>query len=152
MLSGTDPALSVHNLVDLITGKPKQGGNVQLTINPRRRRPPTTALQAAGPAPAVALDPQTGAILALAHTPTYDPNQLRHTRRHQARQDRQPAATGTTPTSRCSTGRITETYPPGSTFKLVTAAAALSDRQASPRTPPCPRADRATSCPAHQRR
>ncbi len=71
-----------------------------------------------------ALDPSTGAILALVSTPSYDPERL--------------SGTGAAVTDawsrlnapracRCSTA-IRQTYPPGSTFKIVTAAAALDSR------------------------
>ena len=32
-LSGSDPQLTVHNLIDLVTGKPRRGATVQLTVN-----------------------------------------------------------------------------------------------------------------------
>lgn len=57
---------------------------------------------------AIAMDPQTGEILAMAMRPTYDPNQY----------DRYPDANR-------RIIAITDSYPPGSTFKPITAAAAL---------------------------
>ena len=62
---------------------------------------------------AVAMNPKTGAILALANVPTYDPNQ--------------PAAFATA--SRRNHA-VTDKIEPGSTFKLVTAVAALEHRTA----------------------
>jgi cell division protein FtsI (penicillin-binding protein 3) len=57
---------------------------------------------------AVILDPRTGAVLALANVPTYDPNQAQRSR---------PEA--------CRNRAIADAYEPGSTFKVFTAAAAL---------------------------
>ena len=58
-------------------------------------------------------------------TPTYDPNVLAS---HDLRQGAGQPTSGCsrTTTTRWSTGRSQALYPPGSTFKLVTAAAALS--------------------------
>src|SRR5713226_6856637 len=74
-LSGSDPALAVHNLIDMITGKPQKGATVQLTINSAAQQAAYQALKASGlQAGLVALDPKTGAILALASYPTFNPN------------------------------------------------------------------------------
>ena len=74
-LAGTDPALEVHNLIDLISGKPKKGATVQLTVNAAAQQAAYNALRASGrESGVVAINPQTGAILALASNPTFDPN------------------------------------------------------------------------------
>ena len=74
-LSGSDPQLTVHNLIDLITGKPKRGATVQLTVNSAAQTAAYDALKASGlPSGAVAIDPRTGAVLALASYPTFNPN------------------------------------------------------------------------------
>jgi len=46
LLSGTDPKLTVRNLIDLITGKPRQGASVRLTINSKAQQAAYTALKA----------------------------------------------------------------------------------------------------------
>src|SRR5262249_60651570 len=54
LLAGTDPRLTVRNLIDLITGKPKKGATVQLTINSVAQQAAYSALKATGlPAGAV---------------------------------------------------------------------------------------------------
>jgi len=75
LLAGTDPRLAVRNLIDLVTGKPKKGATVQLTINSAAQQAAYEALKATGlPSGAVAIDPKTGAILALASYPSFNPN------------------------------------------------------------------------------
>jgi cell division protein FtsI/penicillin-binding protein 2 len=68
-------------------------------------------------ASAVVLDPRTGAILAMAVQPGYDAN-------------RYPSAARDLQRNRA----VTDTYEPGSTFKLITVAAALSEHLVSPST------------------
>jgi cell division protein FtsI (penicillin-binding protein 3) len=68
-------------------------------------------------ASAVVLDPRTGAILAMAVQPGYDAN-------------RYPSAARDLQRNRA----VTDTYEPGSTFKLVTVAGALSEKLVSPST------------------
>ena len=86
----------------------------------------------------VALDPSTGAILGMASTPTYDPNQLSSHDPAAIRAYREQLE----PTSRDprSTRRSAERYPPGSIFKVVVSAAALANGATRPR-PPIPAPD-----------
>jgi peptidoglycan glycosyltransferase len=125
MLSGTDPKLTVHNLVSLITGHSRQGGTVYTTIDPRVQDAAWGALKAEGrESGVVALDPKTGAILAMVSHPTYDPGALaNHDLSASAQAWKSLNANPTRPLdNRAIAGRL---YPPGSVFKLVTAAAAL---------------------------
>ena len=68
-------------------------------------------------ASAIVLDPRTGAILAMATQPGYDANRF-------------PSV----PSDLQRNRTITDTYEPGSTFKLMTVAGALSERIVSPTT------------------
>ena len=68
-------------------------------------------------ASAVVLDPRTGEILAMAVAPGFDANRF-----------------GRTPPERVKNRIVTDTYEPGSTFKLVTAAGVLSERLVTPET------------------
>jgi peptidoglycan glycosyltransferase len=125
-LAGTAPDLTVHNLISLITGKPKQGATVMLTISPKAQQAAYTALSNDGghDAAAVAIDPSTGAILAMASVPSYDPNQLTTQNGTQLNQvDKQLLAD---PAQPLLNRAINATYPPGSTFKIITSAAAFS--------------------------
>jgi cell division protein FtsI/penicillin-binding protein 2 len=123
ILSGNDSRLFIRNTLDLITGKPKQGGDVVTTIDPKVQQAAYTAFTSAGKkGAAVALDPTTGAILGLVSVPSYDPSTI-------AGSDNQAAWTGlNADKSQPMLNRaLRQTYPPGSTFKLVTSAAALEN-------------------------
>lgn len=133
VLSGSDPRLFVNRVIDLLDNAQPAGGSVSLTVNPRAQNAAYDGLQALGPetkGAVVALEPSTGRILAMVSNPTYDPNALAThdlgdvVRRYRAleRNPRKPLLNRA----------IQEVYPPGSTFKLVTAAAALSSGQFTP--------------------
>jgi peptidoglycan glycosyltransferase len=125
LLTGSDPRLTVHNFTALLTGKQKQGATVELTISPAAQQAAYSALAAEGhPAALVAINPSTGAILALASYPTFDPNVLATqdgTKLNQA--DQQLLTDKSQPLLNRA---ISETYPPGSSFKIVTSSAAFS--------------------------
>jgi peptidoglycan glycosyltransferase len=125
-LAGTSDALFVRRLVDLATNRAPRGANVQTTIQPAMQEAAATALGNQKGA-VVALDPKTGAVLALVTSPTYDPNEVASHDIEQAGKayDRLAGAKARPLANRA----VREIYPPGSTFKLVTAAAALADGQ-----------------------
>lgn len=131
VLNGSDDRLFVRRLSDLITGRDPSGGNVVLTLDPAVQRTAYEQLTERGYTGAVvALRPQTGEILAMVSTPSYDPNRLAS---HDA-DERMAAwqefneADPPVLTNRA----ISETYPPGSTFKLIDVAAALSSGRYTP--------------------
>jgi penicillin-binding protein A len=125
-LAGTAPSLTVHNLISLLTGKPKQGATVYLTISPAAQQAAYQALLADGghQAAAVALNPTTGAILAMASDPSYDPNRL--TTLNGAELVKVDNELLRDPAQPLLNRAINETYPPGSSFKVVTGSAAFS--------------------------
>jgi penicillin-binding protein A len=125
LLSGNDSALDVRKIIDLITGKTTKGATVQVTINSQAQTAAYNALKALGkPGGVVALDPKTGKILALATYPSFDPNVLAvHDGKQLIKNDNQLLADKTQPLlNRALQG----TYPPGSTFKIVTSSALLT--------------------------
>ncbi|HEV3294476.1 MAG TPA: penicillin-binding transpeptidase domain-containing protein [Streptosporangiaceae bacterium] len=133
-LAGTAPQLTVHNLIDLVTGKPRRGATVQLTVNSVAQAAAYDALKATGlPSAAVAIQPSTGAILALASYPTFNPNkyatfdgtQLRNIDNRYRNSPQQPLLNRA----------IDQTFPPGSTFKIVTSSTAFSTGSYNPDTP-----------------
>jgi peptidoglycan glycosyltransferase len=129
LLAGTDPRLSVQRFVDQLDGKTEGAGSVVLTLNPAAQQAAASGLAAVGggkqiQGAVVALDPKTGAILALVSAPTYDPNTLAtHDRTAEASAANSLSADPSQPELDRA---LSETYPPGSTFKIITSAAALT--------------------------
>lgn len=129
VLAGTDDRLVGGNISDLFSGRDPQGGSVILTINPAAQQAAYDALSelTVNGEPAVggvvALDPKTGAILAMASTPGYDPNQLSSHAPAEIRAYSQSLSD--LPTDPRRNQAMTENYPPGSIFKIIDAAAAL---------------------------
>jgi peptidoglycan glycosyltransferase len=125
LLSGNDSALDVRKIIDLITGKTTRGATVELTVNSKAQTAAYEALKALGkPGAVVALDPKTGAILAMVSYPTFDPNALAvHDGTKLNAVDKQLLTDKAQPLlNRALLG----TYPPGSTFKIVTSSALLT--------------------------
>jgi penicillin-binding protein A len=123
ILSGQDSRLFIRRLSDYFTGRQPKGGTVELTLDPKTQFAAASALGNRKGA-VVALDPKTGAILALVTSPSFDPNLLAvHDGKTLNANDRALTADPNKPLLDRGTELI---YPPGSTFKLITAAAALS--------------------------
>ncbi|WP_298177233.1 penicillin-binding protein 2 [Saccharomonospora sp.] len=125
-LNGSDSRLLVRRLSDLITGRDTRGGNVRLTIKPAVQETAYEMMSANGYKGAVvALDPKTGDILAMVSTPSYDPNKLAS---HSSDEQQEAWQTyNEDPDNPMLNRAIRETYPPGSTFKILTTAAALEN-------------------------
>jgi penicillin-binding protein A len=125
-LNGTDPRLALHNFTSLLTGKQKQGASVTLTISPTAQNAAYQALLGDGghQAAAVALNPQTGAILAMASTPSFNPNQL--TTFDGTKLNKVDEQLLKDPSQPLLNRAVTPNYPPGSSFKIVTSSAAYT--------------------------
>jgi peptidoglycan glycosyltransferase len=127
LLNGSDQRLFGRRLADFFTGRDPRGGNVDTTINPRVQQAGWDAMQQGCNGPCkgavVALEPFTGKILALVSSPSYDPNMLAS--HNPAEQSQTWQRLRDDPRSPMTNRAISETYPPGSTFKVITAAAAL---------------------------
>ena len=103
LLSGNDSALDVRKVIDLITGKTTKGATVELTINSKAQAAAYDALKAQGkPGAVVALNPKTGAILAMATYPSFDPNVLAI--HDGTKLNKSTTSCSRTRRSRCSTG------------------------------------------------
>lgn len=135
VLAGNDPRLFVRRLSDMFTGRDPRGGHVQLTINPKVQEAAFNAMRDKGFRGAVvALKPDTGEILAMVSAPSYNPNLLAS---HDGKKQEQawyrwncdPDNDKNCPEHEnpMRNRAIQEFYPPGSTFKLVVAAAALEN-------------------------
>ncbi|MEU0371051.1 penicillin-binding transpeptidase domain-containing protein [Streptomyces sp. NPDC006283] len=136
LLSGTDPLLTRLPLWnDIIRDRPP-GGDVVTTIRASMQEAAYRGL--AGRRGAVAaVEPSTGRILALVSSPSYDPGLLSGTGGGVSRVWARLNGAHTQPMLNRA---IRQTYPPGSAFKIVTAAAALEtgvvdDVDAPTRTP-----------------
>ena len=124
VLSGSDNRLFVQRLTNLLTGRDIRGGNVLLTINRQAQAAAYAALGGRKGA-VVALDPTTGAILAAVSSPSFDPNPLSSHSPDgiQAAYKKYNAD----PADPLLNRAFDVTFPPGSVFKLVVAAAALKN-------------------------
>ncbi|MFF4496322.1 peptidoglycan D,D-transpeptidase FtsI family protein [Streptomyces sp. NPDC001546] len=121
ILTGNDDRLFFDRTIGMFTGEKKQGGNVITTLNADAQK---AAFQQLGnkKGAVAAIDPRTGAILALASTPSYDPSSFAGNSKNDEKAWRElNDSTDKNLVNRA----LRETYPPGSTFKVVTAAAAL---------------------------
>ncbi|MEU3185431.1 penicillin-binding transpeptidase domain-containing protein [Streptomyces sp. NPDC006923] len=124
VLSGTDPMMAPLPFWNDVTRSRQPGGEVATTIRASLQRAAYEGL--AGRRGAVAaLDPSTGRILALVSSPSYDPGQLSGTGPGAAAAWSRLNAESAQPMLNRA---IRQTYPPGSAFKIVTAAAALEAR------------------------
>ncbi|PKT67067.1 penicillin-binding protein, partial [Streptomyces populi] len=121
VLSGSDPMLAPYPLLNGLTRARGAGGRVVTTLDPAAQRAAYEGLGARRGAVA-AIEPSTGRILALVSTPSYDPAQLSGTGRAASRAWERLNGRADKPMLNRA---IRQTYPPGSTFKVLTAAAAL---------------------------
>lgn len=125
ILTGNDDRLFFRNTLDMITGKKKQGGNVVTTLSAAAQKAAFEGLGDKKGAVA-AIDPKTGAILALASTPSYDPSSFAGNTNTDSKAWNKLQKKND-PDDPMLNRALRETYPPGSTFKVVTAAAALEN-------------------------
>jgi peptidoglycan glycosyltransferase len=120
-LTGSNANLStvLDTTLDKLKGTHVTGNDVVLTLNARAQR---VALRALGPrcGGVVAIDPQTGAVLVMASSPTFDPN-LAEGHFNRMLRARAQCAKPDPVFNRATAGA----FVPGSTFKVVTASAAL---------------------------
>lgn len=121
VLSGADPMLAPFPLWNDFTRARNAGGDVVTTLHPAAQEAAYKGL--AGRKGAVAaLEPSTGRILALVSAPSYDPQPLSGNGSTAARAWTRLNGDKDRPMLNRA---VRQTYPPGSTFKVVTAAAAL---------------------------
>jgi peptidoglycan glycosyltransferase len=122
LLSGSDSRLLGTRITDLLTGRTPKGGSIALTVNKAAQLAAFRGLGGRRGA-VVALDPRTGAILAAASSPSYDPgvlsshnlDSIQAAYKRLSRDRNQPLLPRA----------FQATYPPGSVMKVVIAAAAL---------------------------
>jgi peptidoglycan glycosyltransferase len=109
----------LDSLVTQLQGKRQEGDSVATTLDPAAQRVATQELARTGsPGSVVALDPRTGSVKVMVSTPGYDPNAIG---KPGVFRELNGPASGSPLLDRATQA----TYPPGSTFKVVTAAAAI---------------------------
>ncbi|GAA4233603.1 peptidoglycan glycosyltransferase [Streptosporangium album] len=124
LLNGTSADLLIRRSIDLFTAKRTKGANVDLTIDPRAQEAAYKMLGASGKKGAlVAIEPKTGAILAMVSIPTYDPNLL--SKANKLEVNKASKKLETDKDQPMLNRAIEQTYAPGSTFKVVTLSAYL---------------------------
>ena len=129
LLAGESDQLFVRRISDYFTGRTPQGGAAVLTLNSRAQQVAYDALRGHRGA-VVALNPRTGAILALVSQPSYDPSVLTTHNTPQIQRNYRALLAQTD--GPMLDRAVNQTYPPGSTFKVVTTAAALSSGRFTP--------------------
>jgi len=108
---------TLDDLINRATGGAQPGNNVVLTLDPELQELAYQELQGSltGRGSVVAINPKTGEILAMASSPSFDPNNI---------DDNYPEL-ASAPDAPLINRATQSLYPPGSVFKMITAAAAL---------------------------
>jgi penicillin-binding protein A len=113
------------SIVDQLSGAPRIGANLNTALDPVVQRVATEQL-AGRPGAVVALEPSSGRVLGMVSTPDYDPNRYIASDAYRREQN-------TNNETRPMNNKATlEAYPPGSTFKVVTASAAIDSGTVTP--------------------
>lgn len=131
-LSGTAGSQFLSRIERIFTGQPPRGSNVLLTLDPDVQRAAYEALGDLQGA-VMAIEPSTGRVLAMVTSPSYDTNQLaaHNTTEVNTAYDALVADPGKPLSNRAIAGDLN---PPGSTFKLVVASAALASGDYTPQS------------------
>ncbi|MEU0223261.1 penicillin-binding protein 2 [Streptomyces sp. NPDC006284] len=125
ILTGNDDRLFFRNTLDMITGRKREGGNVVTTLDGAAQKAAYDGLKKQGAKGAVvALEPSTGKILSMASYPSYDPTAIAGSN-EAAGEAWNRLQKKNNPNDPMLNRALREVYPPGSTFKVLTAAAAL---------------------------
>lgn len=119
-LLGKESTSFIEDLIRKFTKPSGKGNSLILTIDSRLQRVAVQSLKGKKGA-VVALDPKTGAVLAIASNPSFDPNFIEQD--WQAIQMDKDAPLF----NRAIQREVGGGYPPGSSFKIITTAAALEE-------------------------
>jgi peptidoglycan glycosyltransferase len=129
VLSGEDPRLFVDRMQQLFAGREIQGGSVTTTLDGAAQQAAWDGLGSMVGS-VVAIQPSTGRILAQVQSPSFDPNKLSSHNSKEVNAYYQSLEDD--PDKPLLNRPIARTNPPGSTFKVVTAAAALESGRFEP--------------------
>jgi penicillin-binding protein A len=112
-------------ILDELTGRKQEGEQVVTNLDPKAQEVAMSDLEAAGYGAVVAIEPSTGAVKVLASNPSFNPNKVPEKIDQWNKEEvRAPLYSRATQSQ----------FPPGSTFKVVTAAAGLEEGVITPET------------------
>jgi peptidoglycan glycosyltransferase len=114
------------SILDELRGRQQEGNDIVTNIDPEAQRIALEGLENAGFGAVVAIEPSTGRVRVLASNPPFDPNRVPYELTKMNRNEVESPLLNRGTQSR---------YPPGPTFKVVTAAAALDSGTITPDTP-----------------
>jgi peptidoglycan glycosyltransferase len=129
VLSGNDPALWVDRMQQLVAGRENSGGGVTTTLSAAAQQAAWDGIRSRVGS-VVAIEPATGRILAQVQSPSFDPQEL--SSHSSAKIKKYYDQLEADPNKPLLNRPIAKTNPPGSTFKVVTAAAALESGRFTP--------------------
>jgi penicillin-binding protein A len=112
------------SILDELRGAEQEGNNIVTNLDPEAQRVAMDGLAAVGFGAVVGIEPKTGRVRVLASNPPYDPNRIPY----------DLDELNVDPTSPLLNRATQGQYPPGSTFKVVTAAAGLDSGTIDPDT------------------
>jgi penicillin-binding protein A len=113
------------SILDELTGRKQEGNDIVTNIDPAAQKIAMEDLREAGFGAVVAIEPSSGQVKVLASNPPYDPNRVPYElSKLNLNEIEAPLF------NRATQGQ----YPPGSTFKVVTAAAGLDSGTITPQT------------------
>jgi len=128
--SNADLATLLDRATDTLRGITRQGNDVVTTLDVTAQRVALNALRGQCGS-VVALEPETGRVLVTASTPTFDPNLIENRFRRATRASA-PCEPASPLLNRATGGFPSPVFIPGSTFKVLTAAAALDSGRFNP--------------------
>jgi peptidoglycan glycosyltransferase len=125
-LAGDAPELLPQTLTDLVLGRDKRGATIVTTLDPEVQAAAEAAAAAEPGDVAIAVvEPSTGNVLAIVTEPTYDPNVLAVQDGESVREAWDTLSSD--PDEPLLSNASDQLFPPGSTFKLIVASAALEN-------------------------
>lgn len=113
------------SILDELSGRRQEGDDVVTNLDPAAQAVALEDLREAGFGAVVAIEPKTGRVRVLASNPPYDPNRIPYELTKLNENELEAPLF-----DRATQGQ----YPPGSTFKVVTAAAGLESGTITPET------------------
>jgi len=116
-------------ILDQLEGATQKGDDVYTSLDTSAQQTALDDLAAAGSGAVVAIEPQTGKVRVMASVPSYNPNEAKYPAKFKQLNQAPAGQTGPLFDSASQGG-----FPPGSTFKVVTAAAGLDSGTITPAT------------------